>query len=51
MSSINDDWFVIKDIMAFINESRKLVFNTHGTKSNANSDEIDDLIILIETVE
>ena len=51
MSSINDDWFVIKDIMAFINESRKLVFNTHGTKSNDNADEIDNLIISQEDEE
>jgi hypothetical protein len=38
MSSINDEWFIIKDLDGFIEASRALVFNNFGTNQKEGMD-------------
>ena len=38
MSSINDEWFIIKDLNGFIEASRALVFNNFGANQNESID-------------
>lgn len=45
MSSINDDWFVIKDFEGFINSTRALVYNSFGSDNKDKSQ--DDFIMSI----
>jgi hypothetical protein len=45
MSSINDDWFVIKDFEGFIESTRALVFNSFG--SNTKEDDQQDFLMSV----
>jgi hypothetical protein len=61
MSSINDEWFIIKDLDGFIEASRALVFNNFGTNqkegidplalsvSDLDQDELDSVLSYDET--
>jgi hypothetical protein len=43
MDSMNEEWFIVKDIDGLINSSRALVFNSFG-KDNENDDEDSDTL-------
>jgi hypothetical protein len=45
MSSINDDWFIIKDFEGFIEATRALVFNSFG--SETKDKDKDDFIMSV----
>jgi hypothetical protein len=45
MSSINDDWFIIKDFEGFIEATRALVFNAFG--SETKDKDKDDFIMSV----
>lgn len=50
MSSINDDWFIIKDLDGLINSARALVFNNFGD-TNKTDPEIISMAIAPEDQE
>lgn len=45
MSSINDDWFIIKDFEGFIESTRALVFNSFG--NDKDKTDKDDFIMSV----
>lgn len=47
MSSINNDWFIVKDLNGFIDSARIIVFNHFGNQS----DDSDSLSITIDETE
>lgn len=45
---MSDGWYVIKDLDGFINHTRRLVYNSYGSKKDTNDEEMNDIDLLME---
>lgn len=44
MDSMNNEWFIVKNIEELINSARALVFNNFGKQNDVNDDSITDIL-------